>query len=74
MIRLPAPTVTWQESHQTRTVALNVGGRYMTLAVELVLGLLMLPINVGRHCGPQPVAAGRGYGRSAIDGEFRRVE
>jgi O-antigen/teichoic acid export membrane protein len=42
--------VDWQELHQARTVALNVGGRYVTLAIELVLGLVMLPINT-RYLG-----------------------
>ena len=42
--------IRWQESHQTRTVAMNVGGRYVTLAVELGLGLVMLPFNA-RHLG-----------------------
>ena len=32
-------------------MALNVGGRYVTLAVELLLGLVMLPINT-RYLGP----------------------
>jgi O-antigen/teichoic acid export membrane protein len=41
----PPPAVAWQEHHQTRTVALNVGGRYLTLTTELVLGMLMLPFN-----------------------------
>ena len=50
MIRRPPREVTWHENHQSRTVALNVGGRYVTLAVELVLGLLMLPINT-RYLG-----------------------
>jgi O-antigen/teichoic acid export membrane protein len=42
--------VTWQETHPTRTVALNVGGRYLSLTVELVLGLVMLPLNM-RYLG-----------------------
>jgi O-antigen/teichoic acid export membrane protein len=37
--------INWSEGNQTRTVALNVGGRYMNLSVELVVGLLMLPFN-----------------------------
>ena len=37
--------VAWQEGHQVRTVALNVGGRYVGLAVELLLGIVTLPIN-----------------------------
>jgi O-antigen/teichoic acid export membrane protein len=42
----PEPRVAWHEEHQVRTVALNVGGRYATIAVELVLGLVMLPLNL----------------------------
>jgi O-antigen/teichoic acid export membrane protein len=42
--------VAWHEEHQVRTVALNVGGRYVTIAVELFLGLVMLPINT-RYLG-----------------------
>jgi UPF0716 protein FxsA len=38
------------------------------------LALLMLPINVGGHFGPQPAAAGRSYGRTSIDGEYRRLD
>jgi O-antigen/teichoic acid export membrane protein len=45
-----SPNALWSEDHQTRTVALNVGARYGVLAVELVLGLLMLPINT-RYLG-----------------------
>jgi O-antigen/teichoic acid export membrane protein len=41
----PSPAVAWQEQHQTRTVAMNVGGRYLTLTTELLLGMLMLPFN-----------------------------
>jgi O-antigen/teichoic acid export membrane protein len=44
------PPVTWQESDQVRTLAVNVGARYVTLALELLLGLLMLPFNA-RHLG-----------------------
>jgi O-antigen/teichoic acid export membrane protein len=40
----------WEEHHQVRTVALNVGWRYVTLAIELLLGLLILPINT-RYLG-----------------------
>jgi O-antigen/teichoic acid export membrane protein len=43
-------TVEWQESHQSRTVALNVAARYMTLGIELLLGIVMLPFNT-RHLG-----------------------
>ncbi|MEO5894715.1 MAG: oligosaccharide flippase family protein, partial [Vicinamibacterales bacterium] len=42
--------VTWGEVDQTRTVAKNVSTRYVSLGVELVLGLLMLPINT-RYLG-----------------------
>jgi O-antigen/teichoic acid export membrane protein len=47
----PEPRVAWHEEHQIRTVALNVGGRYATIAVELVLGLVMLPLNT-HYLGP----------------------
>ena len=50
MIGVRDRTVNWQEDHQTRTVVLNVGGRYVTLAVELLLGVVMLPINA-HHLG-----------------------
>jgi O-antigen/teichoic acid export membrane protein len=43
-------SVNWTETHPTRTVALNVGGRYLTLAIELLLGLVMLPFNM-RYLG-----------------------
>lgn len=42
--------VQWSEDHQTRTVALNVGGRYMVTSSELLLGLVMLPFNT-RYLG-----------------------
>lgn len=45
MTHVAAREVSWQETHQSRTVALNVGGRYVTLGVETVLGLVMLPLN-----------------------------
>lgn len=45
MIRMPEARVEWGETRQARTVALNVAGRYFALAVELVLGLVMLPLN-----------------------------
>ena len=50
MIRSAPPSVVWQETDQVRTMALNVGARYATLAVELLLGLVMLPFNT-RHLG-----------------------
>jgi O-antigen/teichoic acid export membrane protein len=50
VIRRRLSEVTWYEDHQVRTVALNVGGRYIGLAFELVLGLVMLPINT-RYLG-----------------------
>jgi len=39
------PSVLWAEQQQTRTVALNVGWRYVNVGVELLLGLGMLPFN-----------------------------
>lgn len=50
MIDSAHPPVAWQERDQARTVALNVGARYVTLAIELALGLVMLPFNT-RHLG-----------------------
>jgi O-antigen/teichoic acid export membrane protein len=50
MTRPAVPTVEWHEHRQARTVALNVAGRYYTLVVELVLGLVMLPFNT-RYLG-----------------------
>ncbi len=44
------PAIAWQENHQARTVALNVAARYVTLVVELMLGIVMLPFNT-RHLG-----------------------
>jgi O-antigen/teichoic acid export membrane protein len=44
------PPVMWEEDHQTRTMAVNLGARYIALAVELLLGLVMLPFNT-RHLG-----------------------
>ena len=44
------PSIVWQESDQVRTLAVNVGARYVTLAFELLLGLVMLPFNA-RHLG-----------------------
>jgi O-antigen/teichoic acid export membrane protein len=45
-----APSIVWEEVEQGRVVALNVTGRYITLGLELVLGLVMLPFNA-RHLG-----------------------
>jgi O-antigen/teichoic acid export membrane protein len=42
--------VVWEEEQQSRVVALNVTGRYVMLAAELGLGLVMLPFNT-RHLG-----------------------
>ena len=39
------PRDLWSEHQQARTVAVNVGWRYVSLAVELLLGLVMLPFN-----------------------------
>lgn len=44
MIR-SASSIVWQENEQGRVVALNVAGRYVTLGMELLLGLVMLPFN-----------------------------
>jgi O-antigen/teichoic acid export membrane protein len=45
-----APSIVWEEVEQARVVALNVAGRYVTLGLELILGLLMLPFNA-HHLG-----------------------
>jgi O-antigen/teichoic acid export membrane protein len=45
-----APSIVWEEHEQARVVALNVAGRYVTLGLELVLGLVMLPFNAN-HLG-----------------------
>src|SRR5262245_39083386 len=50
VIRTASPTIVWEEQHQTKVVALNVSGRYVMLAAELLLGLVMLPFNT-RHLG-----------------------
>ena len=42
--------VAWHDADPARAVAFNVSGRYVTLTVEIVLGLLMLPFNT-RHLG-----------------------
>jgi O-antigen/teichoic acid export membrane protein len=46
----PSAGIVWTEEHQTRTVAFNVTARWITIAVELVLGFVMLPFNT-RHLG-----------------------
>lgn len=48
MTRTAHPHVIWSEEHQSRTVALNVTARWITIVFELVLGLLMLPFNTRR--------------------------
>jgi O-antigen/teichoic acid export membrane protein len=45
----PSPAE-WEEHQHARVVALSVGGRYVALAAELMLGLFMLPFNT-RHLG-----------------------
>jgi len=42
--------IVWEEQEQARIVALNVIGRYATLTIEMVVGLLMLPFNAN-HLG-----------------------
>jgi O-antigen/teichoic acid export membrane protein len=42
--------VAWTEPNQARRLALNVGAGWVTIAVELALGLVMLPFNT-RHLG-----------------------
>jgi O-antigen/teichoic acid export membrane protein len=45
-----ATNIVWEEQEQGRIVALNVVGRYVTLALEMVVGLIMLPFNAN-HLG-----------------------
>ena len=45
-----ATAIIWEEQEQGRIVALNVIGRYVTLGLEMVVGLLMLPFNAN-HLG-----------------------
>jgi O-antigen/teichoic acid export membrane protein len=45
-----ASAIVWEEEEQGRTVALNVIGRYVTLGLEMVVGLVMLPFNAN-HLG-----------------------
>jgi O-antigen/teichoic acid export membrane protein len=45
-----ATAIIWEEQEQGRIVALNVIGRYATLGLEMVVGLLMLPFNAN-HLG-----------------------
>ncbi len=45
-----ASAIIWEEQEQGRIVALNVIGRYATLGLEMVVGLLMLPFNAN-HLG-----------------------
>ena len=41
----------------------------------IALMLLALPLNVGRESGPLPAGTGRARApRSALDGEYRRVD
>jgi len=43
-------SIVWEEKEQGRIVALNLVGRYVTLVLEMVVGLLMLPFNAN-HLG-----------------------
>ncbi len=45
-----ATAIVWEEDEQARIVALNVIGRYVTLGLEMVVGLVMLPFNAN-HLG-----------------------
>lgn len=49
MIRKPTAIV-WEEQQQGQIVALNVIGRYVTLGLEMLVGLMMLPFNAN-HLG-----------------------
>jgi O-antigen/teichoic acid export membrane protein len=50
MMRPTDETVVWRETHQTRTIAFNATTRWITIAVELALGILILPFNT-RYLG-----------------------
>ena len=43
-------SVMWSETHQARTIAFSASARWVTICVELVLGMLMLPFNT-RYLG-----------------------
>ena len=45
-----ATAIVWEELEQGQIVALNVVGRYATLALEMLVGLVMLPFNAN-HLG-----------------------
>jgi O-antigen/teichoic acid export membrane protein len=45
-----ATSIVWEEQEQGRIVALNVISRYVTLGLEMVVGLFMLPFNAN-HLG-----------------------
>ncbi len=45
-----AASIVWEEQEQGRIVALNVMSRYVTLGLEMVVGLFMLPFNAN-HLG-----------------------
>ncbi len=45
-----ATAIVWEEQEQGQIVALNVIGRYATLALEMLVGLVMLPFNAN-HLG-----------------------
>jgi O-antigen/teichoic acid export membrane protein len=46
------PAVMWRETHQARTIAFSASARWITIAVELMLGLVMLPFNT-RYLGAE---------------------
>ena len=43
----PEAAVMWRETHQTRTIAYSATARWVTIVVEMVLGIVMLPFNTG---------------------------
>jgi O-antigen/teichoic acid export membrane protein len=45
------PLLGAEPTHQAATVARNVSTRYLAIAVEMVIGLLLLPFNI-EHLGP----------------------
>lgn len=44
--------VIWRETHQARTIAFSASARWITIAVELALGIVMLPFNT-RYLGAE---------------------
>lgn len=52
MSTTPNTDVMWREAHQARTIAFSASARWITIAVELLLGVVMLPFNT-RYLGAE---------------------